>query len=377
MGDIGMAGTKARRVALWAGAVIVVLLLAVVGGGFFVAQQMKARVLETLGPLGSVEDIDVGYARITLSRVRLRGPKGWPTDDTMRAERVTLNVDMRALLSNRVHLRHVTVDGFYLSVVRFADGRVELLPNLRQSTREAQAGSSEATAHAQEDRLIDHVTFERGAMEFFDESVQTPPYRILIADARANVDNLHLPALAEPTKLDMTGSIKGPSHTGTVTFNGWVKIANKDSQTHTTLHNVDIVTLDPYLLRKAGAKTTVTGGTLDLTLDATVHAYRIHAPGSVVLNRLQLSDNGNPLDTFLSIPAKIAIAALKNHDQIKLDFELDGDLRDPKFSVNESLMNKLAEGFAKVVGVNTEGVAKNAGGVVKSIGDTLKHLFGK
>jgi hypothetical protein len=372
-----MAGTKARRVALWAGAVIVVLLLAVVGGGFFVAHEMKARVLEALGPLGSVEDIDVGYARITLSRVRLRGPQGWPTDDTMRAERVTLNVDMRALLSNRVHLRHVTVDGFYLAIVRFANGRVELLPSLRQSTREAQAGSSEAAAHAQEDRMIDHVTFERGAMEFFDESVQTPPYRILISDARANIDNLHLPALAEPTTLEMTGSIKGPSHTGTVAFNGWVKIANTDSQTHTTLHNVDIVTLDPYLLRKAGAKTSITGGTLDLTLDATVHDYRIHAPGSVTLNRLQLSDDGNPLDTFLTIPTKLAVAALKNHDQIKLDFELDGDLRDPKFSLNESLMKKLAAGFAKVVGVNTEGVAKNAGGVVKSIGDTLKNLFGK
>jgi hypothetical protein len=139
MGDIGMAGTKARRFALWAGVVIVVLLLAVVGGGFLVAHEMKARVLETLGPLGSVEDIDVGYARITLSRVRLRGPQGWPTDDTLRAERVTLNVDMRSLLSNRVHLRHVTVDGFYLSVARFADGRVELLPNLRQSTRDVRA----------------------------------------------------------------------------------------------------------------------------------------------------------------------------------------------------------------------------------------------
>jgi len=372
-----MAGTKARRVALWAGAVIAVLLLAIGGGGFFVAHEMKARVLETLGPLGSVEDIDVGYARITLSHVRLRGPQGWPTDDTLRAERVTVNVDMRALLSHRVHLQHVTVDGFYLSVARLPDGRIELLPNLRQSTREAQAGSSEAAAHAQEDRLIDHVTFERGVMEFFDESVQTPPYKVLISDARANVDNLHLPALAEPTKLDMSGSIKGPSHTGTVAFNGWMKIASRDSQTHTTLRNVDIATLDPYLLKKAGARTAVTGGTLDLTLDATVHNYQIHAPGSVTLNRLQLSDDGNPLDTFLTIPTKIAIAALKNHDQIKLDFELDGDLRDPKFSLNESLMKKLAAGFAKAVGVNPEGVAKNTGGVLKSLGDTLKNLFGK
>ena len=372
-----MAGTKAQRVALWAGAVVVVLLLAATGGWFFVMHEMKARVIEALGPLGSVEDIEVGYARITLSRVRLRGPQGWPTDDALRAERVTLNIDMRSMLTNQVHLNHVTADGFYLSVARFPDGRVELLPNLRQSTREAQATSAEAAKHAREDRLIDHVTLERGAMEFFDESVQKPPYRILISNARANVDNLHFPALTEPTKLDMTGSIKGPSHTGAVAFNGWIKIASKDSQTHTTLRNVDIATLDPYLLQKAGAHTTVTGGTIDLTLDATVRDYRMHAPGTVVLNRLQLSENGNPLDTFLSIPTRVAIAALKNHDQIKLDFELDGDLRDPKFSLNESLMKKLAAGFAKTVGVNTEGIAKNAGGVAKSIGDAFKHLFGK
>jgi hypothetical protein len=372
-----MAGSKARRVIWWAAAVVVVLLLAAGGGWFFVMHEMKARVIEALGPLGSVEDIEVGYARITLSRVRLRGPEGWPTDDALRAERVTLNVDMRAMLSNRVHLRHVTVDGFYLSIARFADGRVELLPNLRQSTREAQASSTEAAEHAREDRLIDHVTFERGAMEFFDGSVQKPPYRILISNVRANVDNLHFPALTDPTQLDMTGSIKGPSHTGTVAFNGWMKIASKDSQTRTTLRNVDIATLDPYLLKKAGARTTVTGGTIDLTLDATVRNYSIHAPGSVVLNRLQLSDNGNPLDTFLSIPTKVAVAALKNHDQIKLDFELDGNLRDPKFSLNENLLKKLAAGFAKALGVSAEGVAKNTGGVVKSVGDALKNLFGK
>jgi Domain of Unknown Function (DUF748) len=372
-----MAGTRAQRVTLWVGVAVVVLLLAATGGWFFVVHEMKTRVLESLGPLGSVEDIEVGYGRITLSRVRLRGPKGWPTDDTLRAERVTLNVDMRAALSNQVHLRHVTVDGFYLSLVRFADGSLELLPNLRQSTREAQASSAEAAEHAREDRLIDHITLERGAMEFFDESVQKPPYRVLISNARAEVDNLHLPALTEPTKLDMTGSIKGPSHTGMVAFNGWIKIASKDSQTHTTLRNVDIATLDPYLLKKVGARTTITGGTIDLTLDATVRDSRIHAPGTVVLNHLQLSENGNALDTFLSIPTKIAIAALKNHDQIKLDFELDGDLRDPKFSLNESLAKKLAAGFAKALGVNAEGAAKNAGGVVKSIGDTLKNLFGK
>ncbi len=153
-------------------------------------------------------------------------------------------------------------------------------------------------------------------------------------------------------------------------------IASKDSQTRATLRGVDIATLDPYLLKKAGAKAAVTGGTIDMGVDATVKGYRIHAPGTLTLNYLQIGDSGNGADTFLSIPTKLAIAALKDRkQQIKLDFTLDGDLRDPKFSLSESLSKKLAAGFAKALGVSAEGVAKGAGETVRGIGNALNNLL--
>jgi hypothetical protein len=375
-----MAGSKARRAGIWVAGILVALVVVAVGGWFFLVHEMKQRIVETLGPLGSVEEIDVGFPQITLSRVRLRGPEGWPTADAMRAERIVLELDLRDALRNRVHLRNVTVDNYYLSIYRSPDGRVRLLPDLKEAAQKADAkANDEAIKRANEEKLIDHVSFERGSMEFFDGSVQQQqPYRVLISDARATVDHVHLPALTERTSLSMTGSIKGPSHTGAVTFGGWMVIATKDSQTRTTLRNVDISTLDPYLLKKSGAKATVTGGTIDLTLEAAVRDSRIHAPGTVVLNHLQLSEGGNALDTFMSIPIKAAIAALKDRkEQIKLDFVLDGDLRDPKFSLNESLSKKLAAGFAKALGVSAEGVAKGAGDTVKGIGNALMNLLKK
>ncbi|KIG09792.1 DUF748 domain-containing protein [Caballeronia concitans] len=372
-----MAASGAQRGARWAVGIVVAVIAVAIGGWFFVAHQMKERIRETLGPNGSVDEIDVGFGHVTLTRVRLRGPKGWPASDAMRAERIVLDVDMRAALSNRVHLRSVSVDNYYLSIVRAADGRVLILPGLKETARAADAKPDDkATQHAQEEKLIDRVSFERGAMEFYDASVQQPPYRVLISDARATVDHLHLPALTERTSLSMTGSIKGPSHTGTVTWDGWMIISSKDSQTRATLRSVDISTLDPYLLKKAGAKAAVTGGTIDMTIDAGVRDYRIHAPGSITLNHLQISDGNGPLDTFLSIPTKAAIAALKDRkDEIKLDFVLDGDLRDPKFSLSESLSKKLAAGFAKALGVSAEGVAKGAGETVRGIGNALKNLL--
>lgn len=375
-----MAGSGARRGALWAVGIIVALVVVAIGGWLFVVHQMKERILETLGPNGSVEEIDVDFGHVTLSRVRLRGPKDWPAGDAMRAERIVLDVDMRSLITRPIHLRSVSVDNYYLSIVRSADGRVRILPGLKETARAADAKSnnSQADEHAQEEKVIDRVSFERGSMEFFDSSVQNPPYRVLIGDARATIDRLHLPALNERTDLSMSGSIKGPQHTGTVSWGGWMVIANKDSQTRATLRSVDVQTLDPYLLKKAGARAAVTGGTIDMTVDATVKDNRIHAPGSLVLNHLQISDSGNPLDTFLSIPTKAAIAALKDRkEQIKLDFVLDGDLRDPKFSLSESLSKKLTAGFAKALGVSVEGVVKGTGDTVRGIGNALKNLLGQ
>ncbi|AQG99681.1 hypothetical protein A9R05_13280 [Burkholderia sp. KK1] len=375
-----MAGSSAQRGALWAIGIVVALAVLSIGGWLFVVHQMKERIIETLGPNGSVEEIDVGFGHVTLSRVRLRGPKDWPTNDAMRAERIVLDVDMQSLISRPIHLRSVSVDNYYLSIVRSADGRVRILPGLKETASEADArpGNTEREKHAQEEKLIDRVSFERGSMEFYDSTVQNPPYRVLIGDARATVEHIRLPALTDRTELTMIGSIKGPSHTGTVTWGGWMVIANKDSQTRATLRNVDVATLDPYLLKKAGAKAAVTGGTIDMVIDATVKDYRIHAPGTLTLNHLQISDTGNPLDTFLSIPTKAAIAALSNRkEQIKLDFVLDGDLRDPKFSLNESLSKKLAAGFAKALGVSAEGVARGAGDTVRGIGNALKNLLGQ
>jgi len=58
-------------------------------------------------------------------------------------------------------------------------------------------------------------------------------------------------------------------------------------------------------------------------------------------------------------------------------FVLDGNLRDPKFSVNENLLNKLGTGFADAMGVSVEGVAKGAGETVKGLGNALKNLLGQ
>ena len=375
-----MATSIRKRVVIATVCVVVALTGIALAGLYFVQREVRARVVEVLGPLGSAERIDVGLSSVRLVKVRLKAPPGWPTPDVLRADQITLTPDIGDLLARRVHLRDIVVSGFNLTVLRTKDGKLRLLPNLRQSASNPQtegaASASSPTPPAE--KLIDHIAFEHGTFEFYDMSVSDPAYRVTVSDASATVDHLHLPALTEPTTVAVNGSIKGPQHTGTVSFGGWIKIASKDSQTATTLHGVDVVTLDPYLLKKAGAKARVNGGTLDLSIASTVRDYQLHAPGTLTLHGLQIAPSDDPLDTFMSIPTRVAIAALKLHSgDITLHFVLDGNLKDPKFTLDDNLATELRAGLAKVLGVSVEGVAKGTGQTVKGLGNALLNLIGQ
>ncbi len=374
-----------RTLLIAAVAVVLLLLLAALGTLYALQREAKSYVEHALAPVGTAARIKVAFdlSSVELTDVHLTPPPHWPTADTLHAARITITPDLRALLAHRVHIRDITVRDFTMTVLRRASGSILILPNLREAMAQGAAPASGASGTAPgtslpREKVIDHIGFENGVFEFYDRSVSTPAWHVTVNRAQASVDNIHLPALTDPARVSVTGDVVGPTHTGQVSFDGWVQIASKDSQTHTTLRGVDIRTIDPYLLKKAGAQANVTGGTLDLDLTSTVRGYRLHAPGTVTLHNLQLSESANPVDTFLSIPTRAAVAALKAHKgDITLHFVLDGNLRDPKFKLNESLMTELRAGFAQALGVSAEGVAKGAGQTAKGIADALRSLLGQ
>jgi uncharacterized protein involved in outer membrane biogenesis len=372
------------RISLIVAIVAAVLVLGALGGLYAIQRDIKQRVADALAPVGSASSINVSFTldSVELHDVHLKAPHGWPTADSLRADRITIATDPRAFLQRRIQIRDVTVHGFTLIVLRAADGSIQILPDLRDavaSAAPAPAAGIAAPVGTPHENIIEHVTLENGTFEFYDRLVSNPPYRVTVSDANATLGPIHLPALTDPTQVKVTGAIKGPQHTGQASFGGWVKIASKDSQTTTTLRGVDVATLAPYLLRKAGARTQIAGGTLDLDIAATVSAFHLHAPGTITLRQLQLAPapGNEPLDTFLAIPTHVAIAALKAHNgDITLHFVLDGNLRDPRFKLDESLMTEVRAGFAKALGVSAEGVVKGAGETAKGIGDALRKLFG-
>ncbi|HEY4540758.1 MAG TPA: DUF748 domain-containing protein [Noviherbaspirillum sp.] len=347
---------------------LALLALAVFIGLRYATAMLKEQIELALGPESEVQEVVVGWSAIELRGIRIRAPKGWPADDALRAESVTVTPDIAGLFSRRVHVPRIIVTQPYLSVLRTRDGRIRLLPSLL----EKQSKGGEAGVPV----TIGSIVLEDGVLEFFDASVRRPAHKTRLEKLQAKVDDLQVPALAGRTRLELDGVVKGVRRNGTLKIAGWAEIATRDSEIRTTLRGIDLVALEPYLIK--ASETGVKKGTLDLSLQSKVNKKRLHAPGKATLADLELKSGGGPFATFMGVPRQAVIGALKNRDgRISIDFTLEGNLDDPKFSLNESFALKLGAAVANGLGISLEGIARGVGGAAEGIGGAFRSLFGE
>ncbi len=224
--------------------------------------------------------------------------------------------------------------------------------------------------------MIGLVTLRNGTVEFFDASVRRPPLRLRVQGLDVEIADLAIPSLVGRSRVRLDGLIAATPDRGAarrsgadgrVHVDGWIEFASRDSQLTTRLRGVDLVTLQPYLIR--AAETGVRAGTLDLDLESKVSRNRVRAPGKLVLSGLELSGAGGS-NTFMGLPRQAVIALLQDgRRRIELDFVLQGQLDDPRFSISEDLAIRAATSLASTLGISVEGLVRGLGGVGQKAGE--------
>jgi hypothetical protein len=177
------------------------------------------------------------------------------------------------------------------------------------------------------------------------------------------VDGLALPRLAQPIALDLQGVLQGSERDGQVSIKGSMTPAAHDASLAIRLAGVDMIALQPYLL-KFGERA-VRHGTLDLAMDANVAHRVVHAPGQLTITGLEFGDAEG--GTFAGVERRAVLAALKRDGRIALKFTLEGRTDDPKFKLDESLALRVAAGMGEAVGVSVKGVVEGVGSVIKGL----------
>lgn len=372
-----MANPKSQRRFLIVLAVLATLAVMFAGGLYFGAKALKGKVEQALGPEAEIGEIRLALGAVEVIRLRLKAPPGWPAPDVLRAERIRIAPDLLALLSGKVGISSITVDKGYVSALRSANGKLRVVPSLLEKKEEKQdAGKGPEVS-------IGAIELQDGVMEFFDATAKKPAHKIRLEQLQAKVTDLNLPDLQARSKLRLDGVLKGVRNDGKILIDGWMVFASKDSEFRNTLRGVDLMAMQPYLLK--ATDTGVRSGTLDLDMQSTVKANHLHAPGTLTLNGLQLDSGG----TFMGAPSTAVLKLMKDKDgRITMKFVLDGKLNDPNFRLNEGFSTRLASSFGEAMGISVEGLAKGAGslgqksveaagGSAEGVGKAVKGLFGR
>jgi hypothetical protein len=350
-----------RRIVAMTVAVVVVIAVGLIVGLRVAAGRLEAALHDALGPRASIGAVRLGLTGVEVDDLRIRAvPGAWPAADELVARRVHLRPGLASLWSRGWHVARIEVEDGYLSLLRMRQGKLRLLPALLDKPRAAGA------ADGPRPRVrIAEVSLRGVAIDFHDASVRQGMHKLRFESLQADVGPLDIPTFDSPTDIALQAQIKGPQRSGRIAIDGQFTIATLDARLRAAVDGVDLVALQPYLLKvnEAGVRR----GTLDLRLDASVKDKRLHAPGQVTLTGLELASGSGLLATFGGVPRQAVLAAMERDGRIEVGFTLEGRLDDPAFSINDSLATRLAGGLAETLGVSLSGVVEGVGGVIKGL----------
>jgi hypothetical protein len=363
------------------GLIVLTALLGVIVGGIaaprVVGWMLKAEVVRVLGPSSQIERAHLGWSELDVEGLRIRASEGWPASDALRAEhvRVATVPVLRDLLSGRVRIRSVTVVRPYVSALRTSDGTLQVVPGLVGTPSSNGRTGAPAPSLIAPPVTIARIVVQDAVVEVFDASVASPPLRIRLEQIQATVQDVRIPSMTGKSQFDLAGVLKGVRQDGQIALAGWTEIATRDSSVTTTLRSVDLVALQPYLIKAADSG--VQKGLLDLDLQSEVRNNRLRAPGKATISDLELVRGRGVYGPFLGVPRDTVLAFLRAKDnKVIMNFVLEGDINDPRFSLNAALSMRLASSMAETMGVSLSGVIKGAGTLGERGLGALGGLFG-
>ena len=373
--------SRARRWGLFA-----IALIALASTGIFIAYQfaldeLRSRVITALGTESEVGEIRVSFKSIEIADLKLKAPADWPVRHVLTAARVVISPDLGSFTSDIFRINRIMIERATLAVLRERNGKLRMLPGMTQKV--TTSGTSGASSPAST-VLIEVIELKDSSVSFFDAQVRSPPLEIKFENVAAKITNLRIPELTGKSAIELKADVKGLTRSGALSVAGNMEFATRDSEIKTTLRDVEIATLEPYLIR--AAETGVRKGTLDLDLAAKVATNRLTAPGVLTLKNLELRASANATGTFMGMPRDTVVNMIRERDgRIEVPFKLEGNLNDPNFSVDAAFKTRLAIATAAALGVTIKGLIgelsglreKNTTEKVDSVINAMKKLFGK
>jgi uncharacterized protein involved in outer membrane biogenesis len=344
-----------------------ILILLVIGAGllFHNANRIiRYELQQFLGRGFSVGDIAVRWGGVTARDIKLDRPDG---REAFSSKDLGVRASVIGLLRKENIISDVTLDSPYLLLEMDKRGEI-ILPLPPRNKAPSTAEENKKSMGKDTPFLVKKFKVKGGSLDYLDRKVSVTPALIKMREVRADLKNFAVPPDDRISNYELAAVIPGRMQKGTLSAEGAINLSTRDTKSALRIRDLDITQLRPYFEKKGDVE--VAQGLLSLDADITIQNRKIHSVGTVTIKNLEFSKGGG---SFLGLPLLAVTKLLKdNHEQISLDFTIDGDLDNPKFSFTENFVQKLSLSLAKSLGMPIESIGKS---VFELGGSALKKLF--
>jgi hypothetical protein len=208
---------------------------------------------------------------------------------------------------------------------------------------------------------IDKFRIQKGSVAFEDRKTGEPPAQIQLRELDLELKNIQYPFVSSHSPVELKGKIKGGKKDGAIYTKGWLDLKTTDMETSFKVGGVEIKIFEPYYRKRVSAE--IDSGSINMEARITLKNRVIDAPGQLELTDLHLKEGG----VVFWIPAKVLVSFLKDEEnRILIKFHVQGNLDDPQFNLQETLLTRIAVSLAETLGIP-----------IKVVGGTLMKGTGK
>jgi hypothetical protein len=366
-----MARLRFRRLLLIA---LPLLALSLIGGYYAALHLLRQQITAALGTTGEVARIDLSFSQVVIEGLRIRASRpGWPAADELRAARVSVTPDLRSLLGGDIVIRHIQIDDAALVVWRNPAG-LKILPALLDPAAKARAETPATQAPASDAQgpmvRLGTIELRNSQIDFYDSTLGARRAPVRLDQLALTLENLRLPTLDERAPLRLQARVAGQ---GVLALDGWLVPSTLDADLKLGLSNLPLKLVEPYLFKgKAGE---VKSGRMALDLHARVSQRKLLAPGHLRLTQLELGGLAGFTREALAALARSKGLDADTGRPVELDFTLQGNLDDRRFSLNEAIYAQAGLASLQLLGLNTP-AARQKEDTRSGLGKVLKGLLG-
>ncbi len=326
---------------------------------------LKYELQQFLGEGFSVHDISLRWDGVEANNIRLLRPD---KKEAFSAKNLDIQANLLGLLKQENVISNVTLESPLLFLEIDKNGEI-IFPWPSRNKDSAKAGSKgKPSGKAALPFLIHKIEINDGALNYLDRKASTAPVLIQLNGIDATLKNISTPPDNRITSYKLKAAVSGMSKRGSISSDGTVNLVTKDTKAKLTVRDLDLTILRPYYEKKGDVE--VTRGLLSLDAEITIRNNKIRSSGIITIKELTFKQSGG---RFLGLPLLAVMQLLKDSkNQIVLDFTIEGDLKNPKFKITESLVQKLSLSLAKSLGMPIEAIGKS---VLDLGGSALKKIF--